>query len=104
MKLQQVNLATIANGETVSSEINKEGYDQLAIEVPSGDHAAAVTIQILSGDGTTFIDAVTLADTSNQVKPLSVAELAVVATATRIKLKLGSGVTGDKSYYVHMSN
>lgn len=102
-RYQQIFEAKIADGETVSNEVNVEGYAWMIVEVPSGDEADAVTIQVLSGDGSTWIDALTLADTSNQIKGLSSDEIAAIGPMRRIKVKLGSAVSGDKTYYLHLS-
>lgn len=104
LRNQEIATAIILDGEALSNAINKEGFVDLVVQVPTGSHAAAVTIQILSGDNATWIDATTLADTTNIIKPLAAAELAAVGAARNIRLKLGSNVTGDKTYYVHMSS
>lgn len=104
LRQQSISSVIFQNGESVSSSINKEGYAWFTVEVPSGDEAAAVTVQIQSGDGSTWIDALTLADTSNRIKGLSSVELAALGPVLNIRLKLASAVSGEKKYFLHMSS
>lgn len=102
-RLQQVVSAVILNGATVSSEVLVEGFCWMFVETPTGDGAVAVTVQVLSGDGSTYIDAFEIDDATNQIKGLTSEELAIMGPAKKIKLKVGSGVSGDKTYYCHLS-
>lgn len=95
--------ATIPDGTAVSNAVGVENFPWLLLEVPSGNEAAAVTLQVLSGDGSTWIDAVTLSDTTNRIKGLSSSELAVFGPMAQCRLKLGSNVSGDKTYYLHVT-
>lgn len=103
MTRQALAQAIFTNGTTTSSTVNFEGYRTFTLEVPSGDAAVAVTVQMLSGDGSTWIDAQVLADTTNQIKGLAVLEEIKLAPLKMIRLKVGSGVSGTKTYYLHMS-
>ena len=101
-ELQKITRAIFVNAATTSSAVSFNGYRSFVLEVPSGDHAAAVTVQTLSGDGSTWLDVLTLADTTNCVKGLTAAEQLIIEPLLQIRLKLGSGVSGEKIYYLHM--
>lgn len=103
MRNQQIAQAIILDGETTSNVVNVEGFAWMFVEVPSGDESTAVTVQVLSGDGSTYIDAFAIDDVTNQIKVLTSEELATFGPMRMIKLKVGSGVSGDKTYYCHMS-
>lgn len=101
---KQVNRAIILNATNVSNEVQFGNFAWLTIETPSGDGAVAVTVEVKSGDGSTWIEAFTLDDTTNRIKPLTSEELAAIGPFGSFRLKVGSNVTGDKTYYCHLSN
>lgn len=99
---QQIARAIFENAATTSSSVNFSGFRSFALEVPSGDHGTAVTVQALSGDGSTWIDVLTITDTTNRIKGLTAAENLVIEPLQKIRLKLSVGVSGQKIYYLHM--
>jgi hypothetical protein len=103
MRHQQIASLVFQDTDTISSEANVEGFAWAFLEVPSGDGAVAVTVQILSGDGSTWIDAFTVDDVTNQIKPFTSEELSLFGPMAKVRLKVGSGVSGVKTYYLHLS-
>lgn len=99
---QQIARAIFEDAATTSSAVNFSGFRSFALEVPSGDHGTAVIVQMLSGDGSTWIDVLAITDTTNRVKGLTVLEQLAFEPLRQIRLKVGSGVSGQKIYYLHM--
>lgn len=99
---QQISVAIFEDSATTSSAVNFASFKNFALEVPSGDHGTAVTVQALSGDGSTWIDVLAITDTTNRVKGLTALEQIAFEPLGKIRLKLGSGVSGQKTYYLHM--
>ena len=101
---KEVARAIIADGGTTSNEVQFGNFAWLTVEVPSGDAAVAVTVEIKSGDRSTWIEAFTIDDTTNRIKPLTAEELATLGPVRAFRLKVGSEVSGEKIYYCHLSN
>lgn len=96
--------AIIADGGTTSSSLRFDNFAWLVIEVPAGDHATAVIVDIKSGDGSSWIEAFTVDDVANRIKPLTAIELATIGPFREFRLRVAGAVTGEKVYYCHMSN
>jgi hypothetical protein len=75
---KQTGRAIIANGNTVSSAVQFGNFAWMALEVPAGDAAVAVTVEVRSGDSVSWIEAFTIDDVTNRIKPLASEELAVI--------------------------
>ena len=104
VRTKQINRAIIANGGTSSNAIEFGSFAWLAIEVPSGDAAVAVIVDVKSGDGSSWVEAFTVDDTANRIKPLTAEELAIVGAFREFRLRVASPVGSEKIYFCHMSN
>lgn len=101
---KQIARAIIANGNTVSSSVQFGNFAWLVVEAPAGDAAAAVTVEVQSGDSSSWIEAFAIDDVTNRIKPLTSVELAAIGPFGEFRLKLAVAVYSEKTYYCHMSN
>ena len=100
----EIARAIIANGNTTSNSVQFGNFAWLTLEVPSGDHATAVTVEVKSGDGSSWIESFTIDDVANRIKPLTSEELATIGPFQEFRIKVVGAVSGEKVYYCHMSN